>query len=268
MKAIVFSRDRPAQLDLLLKSIRKNFNGLFASTVVLYKATSPEFQGAYDTVEYEHKSIVLIPETDFYSDVSEMVEAGGQHIAFLTDDDVFYRPWRYTPYPWEALDRDPDLLTVSLRLGENTTYCYPMRCEQSFPYSTEESFDLRKYIWRSGQWDFGYPGSLDGNVFRRHDLQDMLWASAFINPNELEDALVQATKKVRQKLMGVYPQSCLVNIPSNLVNRTHNNRHGETHPTDVASLNYHYLRGRRLSLLQMDLNNIDAAHCERQFIFN
>lgn len=268
MRAIIFSKDRPAQLDLLLNSILKNFNGLFASVVVLYKATASEFDQGYDLIFELHQQTLMIPQQGFFNDTKQILDSHWSHVAFLTDDDLFYRPFRYVPYPQEALDADPDLLTVSLRLGGNTTYCYPMRCEQMTPSGTEVSGDMLKYIWRSGQWDFGYPASLDGNVWRRDDLQELLWGKEFSNPNELEDVLVKATKSARQKLTGIYQESCLVNIPANIVNTTHRNRHGETYPFAAYDLNREFLNGKRLSLGGMDLSNIDAAHCERQLVFN
>lgn len=265
--AIVFSRDRPAQLSLLLNSIWKNAPQLFPKgVVVLYRYTQPQYAEGYELARNRHPNAVWIPEADFRNDVDQILEPQKQHVTFLTDDDVFYRPFAYEPLPWHEMDLDPDLLTVSLRLGNNTTYCYPMNQEQELPQACERHRDMYKFLWRAGQWDFGYPGSLDGNVWHAATIKRFLAGTEFINPNGMEDVLVKACQGSHQQLMGCYRLSTIVNIPANLVNVTHRNRHSDRH--DTGDLNRRYLEGKQLALNMIDLNKINSPHCERELIFS
>lgn len=267
--AIIFSRDRPAQCSLLLQSLRRGPGPhLFPKIIVLYKATDGNYQEGYDYAHDYWGAVTWIPEGNFCNDVYDILGTAERHVCFLTDDDVFYRFRCVSPLPGDALDKDPDLLTVSLRLGENTTYCYPMRSEQYFPTTTARS-DLHTYMWRGASHDFGYPASLDGNVWRTSDLDYLIGNRRFVNPNELEDVLVTRCKSAGRPLMACYRESSIVNIPANRVNVTHRgNRYGEEFPADEKELNRKFLCGEMLSLSKMDFGDVNAAHCERELVFN
>ena len=48
ISTIIFSKDRPAQLDLLLSSLEQNGNHLFDWSFVLYTYSDKEYQAGYD----------------------------------------------------------------------------------------------------------------------------------------------------------------------------------------------------------------------------
>jgi hypothetical protein len=263
--AIIFSRDRPAQLELLLDSMEK-FNW-FERTVVIYRATDTAFGWGYEKVRDEREGVIWLPERNFQDDTNSVLENADLYTCFLTDDDYFYQHHGYHPLPWNALKSDPELLTVSLRLCENTTYCYPMRQSQKPPARFVKNEDLILYGWKEAEYDFGYPASLDGNVFRTNDLKRMIGDREFQNPNTLEDVLVKRCDSLGLPLMAYYEESCLVNLPVNRVNTTHRNRFGDTAQHDPVEINKMFLDGWTISPEKMDFKNIDAAHVERKLVF-
>lgn len=260
----MFSRDRAAQLDLLLRSLRQNAPGISDEVTVIVKAEG-EYLEAYKTCHRTHSQYTAFSiETDpgdFHRLARGWIDAAKDHVAFFVDDDVLYRPLPIAnPAPW--LDLFPETVCFSLRLGRNTRRCYPMGdAPQAEPDRlTLGEFDV--WRWRAAELDYGYPGSLDGGIFRRSDLLVFLKDAEFSNPNQLEEALVRATAKndMWRNHLASFKQSVLCGIPANRVNETHPNRSGDQ---DVQELNDLYLNAkRRLSLDTVDPNLVGAAHVE------
>jgi hypothetical protein len=107
---LVFSRDRAAQLDLLLRSIEKHGPWLYKTVTVLHTFSSPEFGLGYRDVIAEHPWVRFVPEVNFESDVRNWLERHtGETVSFLVDDCVFYRD-AYQPemLPWSFRGGDYD----------------------------------------------------------------------------------------------------------------------------------------------------------------
>jgi hypothetical protein len=260
--AIVFSRDRAMQLDLLLTSLERNAPGIFDPVHVLWRS-GPEYREGYEVCALNHPAVSFVPENDLAAQVRYLLHAA-DFASFFTDDDVLYRPVDATLTA--ALHAHPGLLCLSLRLGLNTTFCYPHARNQAYP-SYGEKDDIIAWHWQGAPGDFGYPGSLDGHVFRGADLRAMLDDARFANPNRLEDVLMSKVGALGKPLMVSYRESRLVGIPANIVNTTHPNRYGEQHAYDIAELNFRYLAGERIALDELDFSGIRGAHQEIELRF-
>ena len=103
---IIFSKDRAAQLDALLRSIREQVEGWEKRSLwsVVFSASTPEFDQGYEIVRAEHRSDTLrfIDERsrsgDFKSIVIETMQRqhqanGAAWCMFLVDDIIFKTPW-------------------------------------------------------------------------------------------------------------------------------------------------------------------------------
>jgi hypothetical protein len=88
---LVFSKDRPAQLDLLLRSIREHANRLYASRTVLWRASAPEYEHGYQVCVAENPGWTWWREYAFEQNVRWWLSQTGETCSFLVDDDVFYR---------------------------------------------------------------------------------------------------------------------------------------------------------------------------------
>lgn len=102
---LIFSRDRPAQLDLLLRSIDRHAADVYRSLSVLWTCTSPGFERGYAmlALDYTPRGVRFGRERSFEEDVRDWLRGSGDVVSFLVDDDVFYRdapaperlPWSY-----------------------------------------------------------------------------------------------------------------------------------------------------------------------------
>ena len=101
--ALVFSKDRACQLDLLLRSIDRHAAEMYSSLTVLWRASSREFARGYAIAFSEHAGAKFILETDFEAQVRHWLHLSDEVVSFLVDDDVFYRdalepkrlPWSF-----------------------------------------------------------------------------------------------------------------------------------------------------------------------------
>lgn len=257
--AVIFSRDRACQLDALLRSIQRHAPGVFDPIRVLRKATSRPFARAYEHCELEHPEAVFIAESVFREDVMCLLE--GHLVCFFVDDDLLFGPVDTSPI--EALSHE-EVAAFSLRLGENTTRCYPLDQEQEPPRivsSATQSFGV--WIWTVEQGDFSYPLSLDGHVLRVSDVRALLEGRDCTNPNELEDVLASQHRRLAatRPLMASYETSRLVGIPANVVTATHRNRYAASWAT-AAALNHEFLCGKRIDIDRMDFSLVRGAHEE------
>lgn len=274
IQTIIFSKSRACQLDLLLRSLSRA-PGVFNRVSVIYKCTHQDYNRAYQLCQRQHPGVDFIPELgvkkqDFQNLVFERLAVGeSEYVSFLCDDDIVTRPFIDSPHPERILKDTKEILCVSMRLGQNTTSCYPLYRAQDTPKWLLALNDTRVWDWTHADGDWGYPGSLDGHIFNRNLLRAILSDAKFTNPNELEDQLSQACSKLKRTfpLMACYGTSVVTGVPVNLVNTTHGNRHSETHPTKVEELNVNYLKGKRLNLGEIRRGEIQAAHTELKLVF-
>lgn len=263
LTAIVVSKDRAAQLDLLLRSVTCHADNLVDSISVVWDASDEDFERAYLACESEHPSVDFFPENTFFDEISYLVEQADDHVMFLTDDSYFYRDLPELD-PLAVLQAESDVLCFSLRLGRNTWICYPLKGrDQRVPHFINMD-DHLIWGWAESDGDFGYPGSLDGHIFRKADMlrlireDDHWW-----NPNTLEDTLTRGVYKIPKSSMASFPRSVLVGIPANRTSRSHpGNRYGDFHPIDQTWLNDEYLAGRHIQFPNIHIDAVNAAHQE------
>lgn len=266
--ALVYSRDRAAQLDLCLRSIQENGGGLFYSITVLWTASTNDFLRGYTLCEEQHPTVKFIKETNLKDQSLQLIDKHSPYVCLFTDDDILYREPPDFPTPNHVLEWEPDVACFTLRLGMNINYCYPLDCEQELP-AIEKGDGVMFWEWQKGHLDWGYPGSIDGTVYRTNELLRYLRNREFENPSQLEDQLMQAIRFSQSpQFCSSFYDSLVVNVPANRSSSTHlNNRHGDTHPFGLRDLNTEYLEGGRLSLSEMDFSPVNAAHTELALVF-
>ena len=227
---------RRAQLDLLHRSLLRHWPG--QDVHVLGEPAGPGFQ------EW----------------VLELVARASDHICFMTDDGLLIRNVDSTP-AW-ALDADPSIICWSLRYGANTVRSYAM--------DAPLVWDGPIWDWRRAAADFGYPGSVDGHIFRSSDVGDWLAGigRAFENPTALECLLDHACRNLADRWrMASYPESRYVGVPVNRVSEQSGVRFGQRFPQPAGQLNRRFDGGERISLdrLEADLGWVDGPHAELEF---
>lgn len=214
---IIFSKDRPAQLDLLLRSIKKYLNGPDA-IIVLYRASDDQIKRAYDEVfsAFGHyEGLTIKQESGFRQDLLQLLNRlNSRFVMFLVDDCVFRRPLdlceiteRY--WPWSTV--------FSPRLGKNTIRCYTRNTPQKLPNFLSQQEGKLWWRWSDGDQDFAYPLSLDGNLFSTAEFRALLNLISFKAPNSLEKNLQVFSPLFVNRLGLTFDESLLVNIPDNRV---------------------------------------------------
>jgi hypothetical protein len=262
--AIVYSKNRAAQLDLLLRSIEENAPDLYDEVHVICKGDA-EYDAAYQICALQHPEVVFHTELSLREQTLRLAEQDA-HLAFLMDDCVFYHKGEGSD-PAEILREDEDVLCFSPRLGLNTTYCYPLRRGQTVEATPAED-GILYWDWRGAECDFSYPASLDGHVWRREDLLPLLrLVTDWSNPNTVEAELARAFQysDLGRPLMAAHARSSLVGVPVNRTGDTHvDNRFGERYRYELDDLNSAYLGGKRL-VCDLKAEEVRAAHVEAPF---
>lgn len=225
IKAVAFSKNRPVQLYALLESFFINcHDDEFVDFSVLFKS-SPEYIDAYKEVISRFKSVKFVEETDFRSDLFRILAmTDAPYFMPLVDDIVFIDDFSAAECG-KFMRENEDCLTLSLRLGVDLNYCYSMCCEQPIPKFHDKWGQILKFYHRNEVGDWGYPFSLDGNIFNRKEFAHRAFSYPFTSPNHLESRLSTQKSIVLDDAVGCYEKPKLFNIPDNRVQNDFQNRY-------------------------------------------
>lgn len=252
VSCLVFSKDRPLQLDASLASFKFHcIDSADAVLNVLYTSSSPRMQLLYEQVAKEHPDVHFVRETCFREDVLALLK-NARHFLFVVDDCVFIQKFSVSSAVY-ALQAQPSALGVSLRLGRNTVFSYAMEAQQSVPEFepldlVHEQSTWYRFRWTASDHDFGYPLELSSSLYRRRDVWPLLRGCPFSNPNQLEDALARRS----HQFAGTHPwlitsiSSLAFCIPCNRVQSEYLNRAGTASDLSSDALAREYANGSRV----------------------
>ncbi len=292
---IIFSRNRPLQLDLCLQSLDR-FNVEKNKVIVIFTCDK-EYKHAYNNLEQEHPDAQFWKQSvSLFNDVKLAVESNeNDYVCFLTDDSFFYQA---TPLISESLldkifakqddgnfSSNRGVCSISLRLGLNIN-------KRGVPDGFEGDQWIPDHInWAEGlhikridgtdfivhdrtqhflnsYWNF--PLTLDGSIFLNQDFVEWISELRFLEPlknwkqtpNELECGLQRFINLLKPFV--VFPmESCVVNSPNNRVQSTAlHNKAGETHPMNPKDLLGIYNSGLRIDLQSIPEEEIFCPHQE------
>jgi len=272
LNAIVFSKDRPMQLHLLLESILKNFNVEDYKLNILYKASNDEYNRGYNMVRDLFPQFTYKKEESFKEDLLSLFNES-QYTVFFTDDDIIYNPLRTTNEDLFNIFQFSNCFCFSLRLGLNTTECYTMqklnKLENYKTHSFYHDINLIEPIisWKvkDGTNDYAYPMSVDGHIFKTELIKYLCEVLEYTNPNLFEGFLSKAAKN--DMIIASYEHSKLVNSPINRVQETFQNLSGLKYKYTSEDLNEMYLDGVTLDFKKMNFEEINGCHQEIRPIF-
>ena len=240
---VIFSKDRPLQLDLTLKSNHlHNRQWVNMPEIVLYKPTDGEYRSAYKNVQTENYPVDFVEEQSFREDLVNIVKRF-EYVIFLVDDTIFVR--QYSPFDIkEVLQRFSNVVGFSLRLGSNTTYCYPHDAYNAYPTVLEidSNKDMMIFDWLTcGFGDFSYPLELSSSMYRVKDIIGLLKTLDYSNPNMLEWKLSLHAKRdfSHKPVLASYNTSVAFSNPLNRVQEVNNNRalnYESFHPKNLLRL--------------------------------
>ena len=260
--AIIFSRNRSLQCDLLLKSLYNCIDDFSILDVkIIYKATNIRFENAYFTLASEWQNVEFIKETNFKNNLIEAIKEY-DHILFLVDDTVIINRFDLDEIT-KLLDNHTSILGFSLRLGKNTNYCFSCNTWQDIPPMENITKDISKYYWVFSRLDFWYVLEVSSSVYRVKDILGIIEDKEFINPNQLEDKLFFNLGKFccLKPRMACYNQSVAFANPVNQTTITNkSNRTGTDEKYSIEKLLELYEKGMRIRSDQFYGLVTNAAH--------
>ena len=271
--SIIFSKNRPLQLDLCLNSIKQNFPQS-TQNIVLHN-NSVEFGKAHLNIKKEHSDVEFWQQTEsLFCDIWEAVKfAKNDYICFFVDDCIVYNRVFLKEINLQNLEKDV-VSCISLRLGMNI-------CERSHELHTFPDKPVDYGFSECGGWMmvnrtnnlygsyWSYNLSVDGHIFRKKDMEEMsleLWkVSQFKDwkqtPNEFEGALQRFWPTTPAGIVCPF-QSAVVNSPNNKTQNSHPNRSGDVYDYDENLLLQKYEDGARINIDDIDFSNIKCPHTE------
>lgn len=243
LNIIIFSRNRAAQLDLLLHSIKEFWpECLNYCPKVIWFGDNDFFVQGYKKLKGSFQGPIYI-EQNHPALFKEMTVAAIDEIlpytVFFVDDLVFKEPFILDCEEFHFFQCSTETICLSLRLSPSINYCYTMDIDTQPPVFKEK---LKIWDWKDYRGDWAYPQSLDGHIFRTTDIIDTIKKAPFDHPGSLENALLTSIPD-RPKMI-CFEKSKIFNIPINRVG-PYPNRHGKESP---YLMNHLYLMGKHIDL--------------------
>lgn len=269
MVYLIFSKDRPLQLELTLSTCKRfSIDWSDDHAIVLYKTTNDKYQKAYDELEKRFPDIEFIKQYNFMNDVLNILYAT-EYILFSVDDCIF-TDYFSTKEIIKTIEKY-NTIGFSLRLGENTTYCYPLYKNNDVPNFKYINESILIYDCRPNKFgDYYYPLEVSSSVFLAKDITKVLQNYAFSNPNLLEGILHTNRHKLDYKNnLSCYKKSVAFCNPINLVQTVSNSaRRGNNIDYTPESLLRKYLSGIKIneSLFYGFISNGCHQEVELKFI--
>jgi len=261
---LIFSKDRPLQLHALLSSLAVNVD-FCPQIMILFRASNSKFLCRYHEVfkDLESKIEVVAIHEDyaFRSHVINLIEmAKSEFISFLVDDIIFIRSFSIKPlFIWCKRGYIP-----SLRLGQSISYSYMTRSEEQRP-KFKKLTNCLTWSWGDGEVDWCYPLSLDGNIFKRSEIVNLIKNVEFRSPNTLESALQIYNQTFRKRKGFCFKNPVLVNNPCNRVQIDYvGNRAGDLNIEDLARV---WDSGMRIAFESFKGMTANSVHVELDLTF-
>jgi hypothetical protein len=297
---LVFSRDRAMQLDATLRSLLHQCSDVSRVDLrVLYSATSAVHQAQYRELEAEYApTVTFVPERAFRRDTLRELESAASHgvvralrmllaaspatggrlgavglhrnrfVLFLVDDNIFVRRFSLGDAA-DALGATPAAIGFSLRLGANTTHCYPLARSQVVPAFSRWRPGIVSYDWSGADADFAYPLEVSSSLYRLHEMVPLLAARSFRNPNTLESELAARARTFASShpRLLCFDTSVTFCNPVNKVQSEYDNRAGTDAANSSEGLAEHFARGARIDVASYDGMVPTGCHQEVELRF-
>lgn len=187
--SLIFSKDRAMQLDGFLASYFEYVKN-YSTIKVLYHVSNDAHKNSYDELQriYGDLPVEFVPETDFRSNLINIIEQSFQdRVIFYVDDMLFSQKIDYNWF--KAIDPLENILSLSR--GKDFTYSTVLAKKIELPSFNKISENLYHFKWNeiTEFSDWTYPIGVSGYMFSRLEITAMMKATHFKAPNSLEHNL-------------------------------------------------------------------------------
>jgi len=267
-QTIIFSRNRALQLHLCLTTLLNHCEDIIevSNVTVLYR-NDPIHEPSYDILMSEFPQISFRKEENFKKDLLNLLsnesniswdkneKSTPTYAMFVTDDTIFTGDFSMKQVISTLIENN-DCIGFSLRLGNNTNYCFSLDNFQEIPKTQELNNNILKYNWTNSQYDFGYSLELSSSVYPLENIIEILINCDYSSPNTLESVLSSCCLEYKPELL-MFKNSLAFSAPLNLVQVTHKNRNAGHDPDTFRRL---YEKGIRFDDKQFDKIVTNSAH--------
>jgi len=281
ISCIIFSYNRPCQLDAYLRSLLACFSGCNLEVIVLIRYEE-EFQKGYEIIKECYKNIkcvyvkerrrfvnTVLPKLtnisniyraikypyrklrdNFKYDLEEIIgESKGDFIMFGTDDTFFYQRFKIPIEALNMIKQNPSLRSIWLYVGPNI-----INKPQNF----------KAEVWGGYSWNFydpnntgpwAYPFSVDGAIYEKAFILNFMKKYLYDNPSTLESVICSEIKRKHYITTGsCLPSSVIINFPLNRVTDVTNNYYIGI---STNYINKFFLKGYRLNyIIKRNVDNL------------
>lgn len=294
---IVFTKNRPLQLDGYLESLYRHYQRESIQTYILYK---PElFANEYEQLFGKYSDCIVISEEDFTTDFFSILKRiNTKYVLFGVDDVVYFGSVELDVINETFDSFADDIFGFSLRLNGQDIKKSDLIIEASAADQTVYSIDWTK----GGTPTTRYPFELCATIYKselvkkitkdsrknntfcenffapnsravgilskfmsRHKLLKMF--GYFYNPNTLESWNCRWCQNNSDKLPNrlFYQKICATAIQVNMVNTSTNNESDNSVEYTVETLAEKYRQGYRLDINSVISSKPTRAHCGKEF---
>ncbi|MBP2655277.1 MAG: glycosyltransferase involved in cell wall biosis-like protein [Firmicutes bacterium] len=268
MTVLIFSKDRALQLEGLLSSLLLHCRDVDdIEVIVIFTCSDNDNNRQYQEVKASYRTVAFLEETDFCAQVKEILRRSSD-IIFLVDDTLFVGDFS-TGQLKKLLESYPQAVGVSLRLGQNTVYCYPLNCRQPLPDLITLGDGFFIYEWPVAVLDFAYPLEISSSCYRSGDIWKVLGELSFNGPNELEGLLAaNSWRLLPDRPLLLCPERTLAfSVPVNVVQTKCANRFDGALGYDLKMLSALFDQGQRIDVERFSGFVPGACHQPVEYVF-
>ena len=295
---IVFTKNRPLQLDAYLESLYKHYPAEILHSYIIYKEDL--FSEEYEQVFKKFSDCIVVRETDFHSDFMNILNRiDTEYMLFGVDDVVFFDSVGFNIIN-EIFNKDENnIFGFSLRFGDEI-----IENGKDIINKTEVRGQTVYYLdWTKGQTpNTRYPFELCATIYKTILVKDIIAKAMsgnalikklfspnsvliktlgkitsmrstlksfgfFFNPNTLESWNCRWCREHNNRFPRyIYFQKlCASAVQLNMVNATKRKSFDESDGYTIESLAQKYRQGYRLDINYISENKPRATHCGKEY---
>lgn len=295
---IVFTKNRPLQLDAYLESLYRYFPAKLIKTYIIYNEEL--FSEQYNMLFRKYNKCVVIRESDFYSDFMNVLsQVNTKYILFGIDDVVFYDSVDFDLINKTFDEQGDNIFGFTLRFSPESLKDTGDVIED-ISYAGEKVFRIN---WKEGKTQHTrYPFELCCTFYKTELVKKIIYSCMNLNPlvknvfgtksliikllgntglrrkilkrfgyiyspNKLESWPCRWAQKNKTKVPDcIYFQKlCASAIQVNMVNTTTRNDHDGTQEHTVEALNDKYKQNYRFDIEYISANKPSEPGCGREY---
>lgn len=230
---IIFSYNRPLQLEALLRSLDKHVTHL-GQVSVLYRSSNKAFETAYQELQQACPSITFVrqgthPKKDFKPLLLNIMQQLTSDYILFAVDDIIVTDKIDIRQCIQALEKT-GAYGFYLRLGKNITFSYTQNIPLIVPHMTSIDNDIFSFSMQNNKSYWSYPNTVDMTLYRKNHIMPAFKKLQYCSPNTLEGNWHLIADLQQNGLC--FGHSRIVNTPLNVVQDHWNSKHNNSYSVD------------------------------------